>query len=148
MNTVFFLGETINGENPATSLEIESAPKVKPQNSKMISRQHSLSLSCPSSFFSLSYVLQLNVSECMINREAHSLFILIPDLTITYQGRLLQESLITLGPHNCRDFNPRSIGGLPTMNLHDLFTLLNLPIGTSGHDMTQPLLGINIRYNT
>ena len=26
------------GENPATSLEIESAPKVKPENIKMISR--------------------------------------------------------------------------------------------------------------
>ena len=40
MTTMFFLGETINGENPTTSSEIESAPKVKPQNSKMISRQH------------------------------------------------------------------------------------------------------------
>ena len=30
------------------------------------------------------------------------------------------------------------------MTLHDLFTLLNLPIGTLGHDMTQPLLIINI----
>ena len=39
MNTMFFIGETINGENPATSSEIESTPKVKPQNSKMISRQ-------------------------------------------------------------------------------------------------------------
>ena len=27
------------GENPATSLEIESTTKVKPKNSKMISRQ-------------------------------------------------------------------------------------------------------------
>ena len=27
------------GENPATSLEIESTPKVKPKNIKMISRQ-------------------------------------------------------------------------------------------------------------
>ena len=27
------------GENPATSLEIESAPKVKPKDSKMISQQ-------------------------------------------------------------------------------------------------------------
>ena len=33
MNIVFFLRETINGENPATSSEIESTPKVKPQNS-------------------------------------------------------------------------------------------------------------------
>ena len=39
MNIVFFLGEPINGVNPATSSEIESKPKVKPQNSKMISRQ-------------------------------------------------------------------------------------------------------------
>ena len=31
------------------------------------------------------------------------------------------------------------------MTLHDLFTLYNLWIGTSGHDMTQPLLGISIR---
>ena len=31
--------ETINGENPATSSEIESAQDVKPQNSKMHSQQ-------------------------------------------------------------------------------------------------------------
>ena len=31
MNIVFILGETINGENPATSLEIESTPKVEPK---------------------------------------------------------------------------------------------------------------------
>ena len=31
------------------------------------------------------------------------------------------------------------------MTLHDLFTLQNLSRGTSGHDMTQPLPGINIR---
>ena len=37
MNTVFILSETINGENPATSSEIESAPKLKPENIKMIS---------------------------------------------------------------------------------------------------------------
>ena len=35
-------------------------------------------------------------------------------------------------------------GGLHSMTLHDLFTLLNLPIGTSGHDMTKPLPEINI----
>ena len=38
MNTVFFLGEVINGEKPATSSKIESTPKVKPKNSKMISQ--------------------------------------------------------------------------------------------------------------
>ena len=37
MNTVFILGEIINGENPATSSEIESSPNVKPKNIKMIS---------------------------------------------------------------------------------------------------------------
>ena len=37
MKIVFFLGETTNGENPTTSSEIESAPKVKPKNIKMIS---------------------------------------------------------------------------------------------------------------
>ena len=37
MNIVFILRETINGENPATSSEIESAAKVKPENIKMIS---------------------------------------------------------------------------------------------------------------
>ena len=45
MNTVFILRETINGENLATSSEIESAPKVKLENSKMISDSSSLSLS-------------------------------------------------------------------------------------------------------
>ena len=34
--------------------------------------------------FSLTHVPQL--SECVTNREAHSLFKLILDLTITYQG--------------------------------------------------------------
>ena len=45
MNTVFILGETINGENLANSSEIESAPKVKPENNKMISDNNNLSLS-------------------------------------------------------------------------------------------------------
>ena len=39
MNTVFILGENINGEKPMTSSEIESAPKFEPQNSKVISQQ-------------------------------------------------------------------------------------------------------------
>ena len=38
MNAMVFLEEIINGENPATSLEIESEPKVNPKNIKMISR--------------------------------------------------------------------------------------------------------------
>ena len=54
---MFILVETINGENPATSLDIESTPKVKPENIKMISiasvslshaeRASPLSLMCP-----------------------------------------------------------------------------------------------------
>ena len=35
MSTVFFHEETINGENTATSSEIEVAQDVKPKNSKM-----------------------------------------------------------------------------------------------------------------
>ena len=35
MNIVFFIKETINGENLTTSSEIESAQDVKPQNNKM-----------------------------------------------------------------------------------------------------------------
>ena len=37
MKIVFILRETINGENLATSSKIESTPKVKPKNIKMIS---------------------------------------------------------------------------------------------------------------
>ena len=48
----------------------------------------SLSL-VPTSSLSLSYALQLSVCDCVVNREAHSLFILILDLTLTHQGRLL-----------------------------------------------------------
>ena len=85
--------ETINGEKPTTSSEIESTPKVKPQNSKMISRQQQrLFLPSPIVFFFLSYALQLSVSECVINREAHSLFILVPDLRITLGLTSLGES--------------------------------------------------------
>ena len=64
MNIMFFLVENINGENPTTSSEIESEPKVKPDNS-------SLFLPSPSVFFFLSYALQLSVSECVINTETH-----------------------------------------------------------------------------
>ena len=43
----------------------------------------SLSL-VPASSLSLSYVLELSVCEFVLNREAHSLFILIPYLTLTH----------------------------------------------------------------
>ena len=85
MNTLFFLGETINGENPTASSEIESTPNYKAL--KIVRRsdpdKSNLFLPSPSVFFFLSYALQLSVSECVLNREAHSLFILIPDLTMT-----------------------------------------------------------------
>ena len=81
MNTVFFLRETINGENLATSLEIESKPKVKPKTLTWSPDSSNLFLPFLGVFLFLSYVLQLSVSECVINREASSLFILIPDFT-------------------------------------------------------------------
>ena len=56
--------------------------------------------------FSLSPMRYSWVSVCVLNREAHSLFILVSDLTITYQGRLLYESLITLVPLNYGEFPP------------------------------------------
>ena len=62
MNTVFFLGETINGENLATSSEIESAPKVEPKTVSDLPTVVTLFLSSPSFFF-LNYVLHLSVYE-------------------------------------------------------------------------------------
>ena len=43
-----------------------------------------LFLPSPSVFFFLSYALQLSVSVCVLNREASSLFIIIPDLSKPY----------------------------------------------------------------
>ena len=64
MNTVFILRETINGENPATSLEIESAPKQwNPQNSKWSPDNSNLLLVYPSVFSFLNYALHLSVDE-------------------------------------------------------------------------------------
>ena len=53
---------------------------VKPKYSKMISNNYSLSY--PNSF-SLTRALQLSASDYVINKEAHSLFILVSDLIIT-----------------------------------------------------------------
>ena len=64
MNIVFFLGETINGENPVTSSEIESAPKKK--NPKIVSDLSTaviFFLSIPSVFSFLNYELHLSVYE-------------------------------------------------------------------------------------
>ena len=51
-------------ENPATSSEIESTPKVKPENIKMISLQQQ-SLYCPSNFSSHSCP---PMSECVYDK--------------------------------------------------------------------------------
>ena len=63
MNTLFILRETINGENPATSLEIESAPKVEPKTISDLSTAVTVFLSSPSVFSFLNYVLHLSVYE-------------------------------------------------------------------------------------
>ena len=62
MNTVFILGETINGENPATSSKIESAPKKEP---KIVSVPTAVTffLSSPNVLSFLNYVLHLSVYE-------------------------------------------------------------------------------------
>ena len=85
MNTMFFLGEATYGEIPTNSSEIESAPNSKaPKIVRRSPDSSNLFLPSPSVFFSLSYALQLSVSECVLNREASSLFILILDLTKPY----------------------------------------------------------------
>ena len=63
MNTVFILRETINGENPATSSEIESAPKVEPKTISDLPTVVTFFLSSPSVFSFLNYVLHLSVYE-------------------------------------------------------------------------------------
>ena len=63
MNTVFMLRETINGENPATSLEIESVPKVEPKTVSDLPTAVTFFLYSPNVFSFLKYVLHLNVYE-------------------------------------------------------------------------------------
>ena len=62
MNTVFFLGETINGENPTTSSEKESDTKI--ENPKIVSDLPTtviLFLTSPNVFSFLTYALHLSV---------------------------------------------------------------------------------------
>ena len=61
MNIVFILGETINGENPATSSEIKSAPKVEPKTVSDLPIAVTFFLSSPSVFSFLNYALHLSV---------------------------------------------------------------------------------------
>ena len=82
------------GENPATSSKIEWAPivVVKPKNIKMIPKN--IKMICTTSlcvsltwenYFSLTHAPQW-VSVCVINREAHSLFILFRSLFIFFHS--------------------------------------------------------------
>ena len=61
MNTVFILKEAINGENPANSSEIESAPKVEPKIISDIPTVVTFFLSSPSVFSFLNYALHLSL---------------------------------------------------------------------------------------
>ena len=61
MNTVFILGETINGENPTTSLEIQLAPKVEPKIVSDLLIAVTFFLSSPNVFSFLNYALHLSV---------------------------------------------------------------------------------------
>ena len=61
MNIVFILQETINGENPATSLEIESTPKVEPKTISDLPTVVTFFLSSPTVFSFLNYELHLSV---------------------------------------------------------------------------------------
>ena len=63
MNTLFILEETINGENPATSSEKESAPKVEPKTVRDLLTAVTFFLSSPSVFSFLNYALHLSVYE-------------------------------------------------------------------------------------
>ena len=63
MNTVFILRETINGENPATSSKIESAPKLEPKIVSDLLTAVTFFLSSPSVFSFLNYALHVSVYE-------------------------------------------------------------------------------------
>ena len=60
---MFFLMENINGENPSTSLEIESTPKVEPKTVSDLPTAVTFFLSIPSVFSFLNYALHLSVYE-------------------------------------------------------------------------------------
>ena len=63
MNIVFILEETINGENPATSSNIELAPTVEPKIVSDIPTAVTFFLSSLSVFSFLNYALHLSVYE-------------------------------------------------------------------------------------
>ena len=63
MKIVFILGETINCENPATSLEKESTPKLEPKTVSDLLTAVTFLFSSPSVFSFLNYALQLSVYD-------------------------------------------------------------------------------------
>ena len=63
MNIVFILGETINGENPATSSNVESTPKVETKTVSELSTAVTFFPSSPSVFSFFNYVVHLSVYE-------------------------------------------------------------------------------------
>ena len=63
---MFILGETINGENLATSSEIESTPKVESKTVIDLSRAVTFFLSSPSVFSFLNYALHLSAYEMCV----------------------------------------------------------------------------------
>ena len=63
MSTLFILGETINGENPTNSSEIESSPKVETKTVSDLPIVVTFFLSSPSVFSFLNYALHLSVYE-------------------------------------------------------------------------------------
>ena len=63
MNTMFILEETINGEKPATSSEIESALKVESKTVSDLPTAITFFLSSPIVFSFLNYALHLSVYE-------------------------------------------------------------------------------------
>ena len=106
----------------------------------------------------LSHLCAIDGWVCVTNRESHSLFILVSDLTITQpRTNSLGESNNPSAPQlwglpppwSTRKVNLNSIagtisptynGGLTSMNLDDFIILMTLPIGTSVYNEIQMIL--------
>ena len=63
MNIMFILEENINGEDPTTSSEIESTPKVEPKTVSDLPIAVTLFQSSPSVFSFLKYAQHLSVYQ-------------------------------------------------------------------------------------
>ena len=82
MNIVFVLGETINGEKPAASSEIESTPKVEPKTVSDLPTTVTF-LSSPSVFSFLNYALHLSVYELCVKLRLQFSIYTNPDMNKT-----------------------------------------------------------------